>query len=218
MSPQALFTVFLLLSLGLVGGCGKPEPPSISLYLAVQGGDLNQLERHIAWGADLNAPDPDGNSPLHTAAARGRIVEARLLIKNGAQIEGKNRQGQTPLALALLNGRTQLAAEMLDRGARLDSRQLVFELVRHQVTDRDVLNFLLQRGLDINSRDANADTPLLLAVRLGSRSMSKLLILHGADINARDAEGATPLLIATRDGHEDLIRLLKTQGAGLPSP
>ena len=56
----------------------------------------------IARGADLNAQDEDGNTPLGCAvrSARGRYDVARLLIEAGAKDDIPNRAGETPRQLA----------------------------------------------------------------------------------------------------------------------
>ena len=55
-------------------------------------------------GADVNAADNAGMTPLHYAAQRGsdRIVE--FLAGKGARFDAKNKQGRTPADLA--RGRT----------------------------------------------------------------------------------------------------------------
>ena len=52
----------------------------------------------IQEGADVNAKDEDGESPLHGAMARGDNYNvARTLIENGADLSGKAVDGKTPL-------------------------------------------------------------------------------------------------------------------------
>ena len=69
-----LLAVFVALS-----GCGKPDRPSVSLFLAVQRGDLDQLERHIYWESDINVQLPNGLYPLHVASQKGKIILVRTL-------------------------------------------------------------------------------------------------------------------------------------------
>lgn len=203
----------LFLALLMITGCSEPDRPTISLYRAVHAGDINQLERHLYWGADVNAPDPDGDTPLHVASARGRLIVARMLLDGGAKINAPNRDGKTPLYVALMKGRTQLADLLVKRGAKLDPNDMLHEVARNGVADRDVIRFLVANGGDINSPDEHGDTPLHLAVRQGERVVAKHLINQGADVNAVNQAGEAPLDLAVSRNDKDIIQLLERNGA-----
>jgi ankyrin repeat protein len=176
-------------------------------------GDINQLERHLYWGSDINAPDPDGNTPLHVASARGRLIVARMLLDGGAKIDALDRNDKTPLYVALMNGRIQLAKLLVQRGAKLDADAMLHEVARNGVADRDVIRFLVANGGNVNSRDENGDTPLHLAVRQGERVVAKHLIDQRADVNAVNRAGEAPLDLAIRRNDKDIIQLLERNGA-----
>ena len=59
-----------------------PEVPEI--HKVILRGDLESLKELVASGADVNAEDPDGWPPLHTAIKSGQIGCASFLIKHGA--------------------------------------------------------------------------------------------------------------------------------------
>jgi ankyrin repeat protein len=69
----------------------------------------------LAKGADVNAANDAGMTPLHYAAARGsdRIVE--FLAGQGARFDAKNKQGRTPPELA--RGKTAALMTKLAAGA-----------------------------------------------------------------------------------------------------
>jgi ankyrin repeat protein len=52
-------------------------------------------------GADINAANGEGNTPLHGAAQRGSEALIRFLVAAGARLDAKNKQGLTPLDEAL---------------------------------------------------------------------------------------------------------------------
>ena len=56
-------------------------------------------------GADVNAIDHEGNTPLHNAAARGDVEMIRYLVEKGADPTVVNREGQSTADMA--NGPVQ---------------------------------------------------------------------------------------------------------------
>jgi ankyrin repeat protein len=201
------------LSVMLVAGCTRPDPPTIPFYLALQRADLDQIERHILHGAELDAEDPDGRRPLHVAAATGKLVVAEMLLKHGADIEAPDARGHSALYVALLEGRTQIAQMLIDRGADFRPDQLLREVTEGGISDRDVVDFLVRRGADINHRGRDGNTPLIIAIERDDRLMTKLLVSRGADVNRPDAAGRRPLTVATGVGNQAIIRLLRHNGA-----
>jgi ankyrin repeat protein len=54
----------------------------------------------LANGADPNAPQRDGSSPLHAAAARGSVESCRMLLRKGADAGARDAAGRTPHEVA----------------------------------------------------------------------------------------------------------------------
>ena len=199
----------------LLGGCDKPDQPTVNLYLTLERGDLDQLKRHIAWGTDVLSPLPDGRTPLQIAAADGREVFVKLLMEQGADPAARGADGYDAMETALINGRIQVATLLASRNKTIDANALLLVLARHGTRDRFALAFLLQRGADINTRGPDGDTPLLIAVRRNDRVFVRHLLDRGADAFVTDAKGKSALAVAEELGHEDVARLLRRQGAGM---
>lgn len=202
----------LLLTL-LAAACSRPDRPNIELYLAVHRGDLDQVKRHLYWDTDINARDPDGRMPLHVAALRGHPVIVDLLLQNGARTDVKDAEGHTPLYVALQAGRTQIAEVLLKQGAAFYPNQMLLQMARAGVADRDVMDFLGRHGADPDTRGPEGWTPLTLAVAQRNRKLARFLIDHQADVNAPNADGARPLDLALDSGRDDIISLLRRHGA-----
>jgi ankyrin repeat protein len=181
----ARILVVLAVSAVPLGACSEPPRPTINLYRAIQGGDLDQIRRHIYWGTDINQADPNA----------------------------RNQAGESPLQIALSEGKTQLAGVLLAKGATDDLQKLLFVLVRTGVDDRDSLEFLIERGADVDGKDESGLAPLHIAVLDGARLLAKRLIDLGADVNVADDSGRTPLSIAIESGDGDIIDLLRRSGA-----
>ena len=69
----------------------------------------------------------------------------------------------------------------------------------------------LDGGVDVNARDADGNTPLLLAAVYAGPEFVELLLKKGANVNARNKLGATPLHRAATDYEK--ARLLVDAGA-----
>lgn len=209
MKSILLFLSFIF----LLAGCSEPDQPSISLYLAVQRGDLDQLERHIYWGTDINQLDPDGNRALHVASRQGRQIIVSTLLKHGAEINLEDQTGHTAIYYALSNGRTQLADLLIARGASFPANEILLEVAAAGITDRDVVRYLVEHGADLEARDENGLTALLIAVNQDNHRMLRHLISHGADVNVRNTENQSALSIAKQQDLVDIAQLLKRNGA-----
>jgi hypothetical protein len=62
----------------------------------------------IERGADVNAKDKDGRTPLHSAAFYGHVEVVRLLLEHGADPNIKNIWGQTAIDLARERGYSEI--------------------------------------------------------------------------------------------------------------
>lgn len=208
---------FLLVALSLMlFACSEPDRPSISLYLALQRGDIDQLERHIHWGTDINEFDPDGRRPLHVAAENGRVIVVKLLLKHGAEVNAPDKANRTAIERAVLAGRTQIADLLLRQGAKLNVNTLLLDAARQGVQDRDVVRWLIAKGADIEFRGTDGDTALLAAIRLDNHRLVRHLIDQGANVNVQDAEGTSALALARELGFGEIARWLRRYGAADP--
>ena len=72
-------------------------------------------------GANVNASDEDGCTPLIWAVLAGSEESVKLLIGRGADVNCKNNEGETPLHIAAMSGAAPIAKILLDHGADVDA-------------------------------------------------------------------------------------------------
>lgn len=77
---------------------------------------------------------------------------------------------------------------------------------------KDVTEYLLNEGADVNAKMDDGVTPLHISARNGNIEISEILIMHGANINAVDSQGWTPLDRAVIWKKEDAVTFLKSHG------
>jgi ankyrin repeat protein len=70
-----------------------------------------------------------------------------------------------------------------------------------------------EEGADVNARDGEAMTPVMLASLMGHKQTVELLIEKGGNVNFRDIHGATALMEAAWGGHPEIVNLLLERGA-----
>lgn len=80
---------------------------------------LDQAAFLLAVGADVDAADDQGWTPLHGAAAYGNGPLADLLLRAGARADARTKQGKVPADFARVNGHDDLASA-LDAAAASD--------------------------------------------------------------------------------------------------
>ncbi|KEY74727.1 hypothetical protein S7711_05474 [Stachybotrys chartarum IBT 7711] len=80
-----------------------------------------------------------------------------------------------------------------------------------------LVQWLLDKGAGIESRDNTGETALSWAVRRGNEAIVQLLLHNGAKIESRGDRSRTPLSWAVRSGNEAMAQLLLDNGAEIDS-
>ncbi|KAK8985349.1 hypothetical protein V6N11_068612 [Hibiscus sabdariffa] len=71
------------------------------LHLACEAADIGMIELLLQYGANINATDSRGQTPVHRCILRGKAAFAKLLLTRGADPHALNKEGKPPLELAV---------------------------------------------------------------------------------------------------------------------
>jgi ankyrin repeat protein len=173
-------------------------------------GNIAAVKRDIEGGADVNARDPDGATPLMAAAATDREEILLLLIRAGADVNAQANKGLTALLIASSSGYEDIVEALLRSGADIRAKFSTQDSL-HLASVAGflpIVRMLLAAGADINGRNGRGETPLMVAADGGHAPVVQLLIDSGADTNAGRDDGATALMIASWQGYTSVARIL----------
>ncbi len=208
------------------------EPRSVeSLIRATEDGSAKSVQSHL----DLLQTGPDvkdlqGVRLLLKAAHRGYLDVVELLHKLGADLHIRDRRGNSALHAAAQEVDHQFYKNRFHKPSYTASSG-----------QDDVARFLIAKGLDVDTRNAKQETPLMCAADVDFVPLVSVLLDAGANINATDmygnialsrasengctatvielvrrgADGNTALIQAARTGHVATLKLLLETGADL---
>jgi ankyrin repeat protein len=155
------------------------------------------------------------NAMLFSAADKGCIDLAKLVLSEGASVEARDRFGAKPLARAAAAGEIEIVTLLLEKGAPLDARDLdgSTALFKAAETGRlPIVKLLIERGADINLPGRNGITPLSAGAYMGSAPIVQLLMEKGADPKVIDKTQKAAIVYAAGRGFFPIVRLLLDHG------
>jgi ankyrin repeat protein len=209
-----------------------------ALHWAVRWDDLETAALLIRAGANPDAPNEYGITPLFLACTNRSAPMVAKLLAAGAQPNAASASGETPFMTCARTGNPHAVTAFLQRGV---TNVNVTEPNRGQTAlmwaiaegHADVARMLLAHGAEVNARtkahplfvhfggDGVDDgeiqiggfTPILFAARQGSIETTRALLAAGARVNDTAPDGSSVLVVAAHSGHGKLASFLLENGA-----
>jgi ankyrin repeat protein len=151
------------------------------LFVAAGKNNLPETRRLLRAGADVNATNSEGWTPLHLACIYGHSQVVIELLEHGADIEAKNDFGWTPLHRACYNGHVTVVDELLSRGANIGAKTNRGDTPLHWVClngHLPVVKAMLNGGANILAVSNYGDLPIDRAMRNRNPEVAKYLLQH----------------------------------------
>ena len=171
--------------------CGVPvdgEPDENLLRFAVSSYDLDAVRLLLLFGANSNAKDHAGLTPLYTATEVMFLEGAQMLLKYGADPNlSAGRNKETPFAASLKEGKAHFAQLYLEHGAATDvimaNGNTPFIQAMDTSTELSIVEMMLKLGSDVNGKNKHGETALFKAINADRLDLVQLLLERGANPN-----------------------------------
>ena len=188
------------------------------LHKAAHHGDVSTIRELVAKGADLEARDPEGRTPIHVAAFASQDEALRALSKAGADLNALENQAYDIVTIAAVDNDLPFMALALTLGAKPGNITSPYEgtalIAAAHLGHYDNVKHLITAGAPLDHVNNLGWTALIEAVILGDGGPDhvktvRALVAGGADKTISDRHGVTPLAHAQARGYTEIIALLK---------
>ena len=157
------------------------------LWICCADGLIDHCKTLIHAGADVNWSDGRGRTALMVASQCGQKGVLQLLLKHGALPDTLSKDGHSVIHYALFHGHVSVLSEFT--GVEYGPREMVTACAGGHLNS---VQFLLQKGIDVDAKDQEGNTALMVACFRGFRDTARYLLEHGASVNTFNKSGMTP--------------------------
>ncbi|XP_075144171.1 fibronectin type 3 and ankyrin repeat domains protein 1, partial [Leptodactylus fuscus] len=156
------------------------------LMVAAQRGYFRIVQLLVDHGADINQENGSGKNSLMLACFAGHLDIVQYLRRQGASWESRDRAGCTAMHWAVDGGNVKLIEWMIGDGCEVDVKDFCSQwtpLMRVSAVtgNPDVARRLIAAGADVNVKDKDGKSPLMVAALNNHERLVRLLIEKGAD-------------------------------------
>lgn len=183
-----------------------------ALHLASEKGYLSIVQILQSAGANINATDAHGYTPVNCACRFNFDNIVRFLVDCGADFNIPNKYDDSPVMWAMHKRNLALAEFLFSKGANLHQVNINGTGILHHAVREDsftIAKMCVEAGIPVDIQSKNGESPLTYGIGKCSVQLVEYMIEKGANIEQCSIKDKfTPLLIAVSWGRMDLIELL----------
>jgi uncharacterized protein len=220
---QLFLGLFLIQGLVLQGHASAQTAPSLSeeaayrgLHAAALNGDSDLIRRLVERGANLEARDSYGRTPLHVAAYKSHEDALAVLVAAGGDINAYEHDAYDVVTIAAVADDVEMLRRAISLGGNAKNITSPYDgtalIAAAHLGHVEVVKTLINAGAPLDHINNLGWTALIEAVVLGDGGpnhveTARALINAGADISIGDRGGVTPLRHARRRGYKNIVAL-----------
>ncbi len=210
----------IIIGLGLIGTASaqvsgnKPTrlPDPVEFSVQMEMGIIEQATSWLDAGLPVDFMGSRIGTGLMIGAWEGKLDLMRVFLSRGADINLMNANGESPIALAAWRGQLDAVKWLVERGARINAPERKWSALHYAVFagHKEVAEYLMAQGANINALSTNGSSVLMMAVYEGREDMAKLLIEKGAATNVRNDWDDGAMEWAMRYNHLNIARMVSS--------
>lgn len=186
-----------------------------SLHIAAAGDHKNLCKQLIKMGADIEAKDVFGRTPLMSADKFRAHKAFKVLIKAGANIQASATHRYNGLIDDLFDDNDFKTINIiLKAGVKLDDPLKNGTYPIHHIVNfndhynLNVLSNAVLAGMNLEHVNRDGRTPLMMAVEFNDHEQVKILLEAKVNVTTRDRTGNTAITLACKSNSCKVFHLL----------
>ncbi len=210
------------------------ETPMMHLSKMDATPDIRIARLLLKENAQINMKNRQGKTALMFAAGKGHREVVELLVEKGENINTRDRKRKSAVDYAALSGYSGIVNFLTGKGAErpcvksgakktgTGGKKTEIGLLHKaaELSNISILMQLVEKDIDINSRDSDGSTPLIRAIKSGVpekrlRETVEFLLDNLADADMSDKKNMTALDYASRRNLYGVVKQLIDNDAGI---
>ncbi|XP_067653209.1 ankyrin-3-like [Haliotis asinina] len=204
-----IVTYILMQNIVEINGKGNEERTPV--MLAAYHGKTEAFDILVKKGADLSVIDEDGDNILHSACRGGNLkIVTYILMQNIVDINSKGDEEMTPVMIAACLAKNEAFDILVKKEADLSVIDGDGDNILHLATRGGhvkIVNYILMQNIvDINAKNNDGVTPVMIAARCAKREVFDNLVRKGADLSGFENDGKNILHLACEGKDVEIVK------------